>query len=118
MNDLDYQILSAVVARRKVVRIDLLSKPVKIHVCKDRTLSIVMPGGKPFNGVALPVYSVDTREDAENLIMLVGIRQYWEHPLLPGQPWMKIDIDFKIHLELDDLAKVQEKLHLAHRCLK
>lgn len=67
-------------------------------------------GQRPFNGVALPVFSVNTVEQAEALIMLVGIRQYEQHPLLPDKPWMKIDIDSKRYLVLDDLPKVTTKL--------
>ena len=50
------------------------------------------------------------KEDAETLILLVGVLQYVEHPDMPGRPWRKIDIEFKRHLEMSDLEKVSDKL--------
>jgi hypothetical protein len=88
-----------------------LDMPVLIHVCKDRTLTHRTWDQPVFNGKALPVYSVMTVEQAETLIALVGCKQYEEHPLLPGRPWMKINIGFKQYLELEDLDAVHDKLH-------
>lgn len=98
--------------------ISLLNKPIKVHVCKDRTLSLVEPGGRPFNGVALPVYSVDTVEEGRQLIGLAGSKQYEEHPQLPGQPWLKINIGVLRFLELTDLDAVQDKLHQFHAAMR
>ena len=89
---------------------DEFSRPVVIHCCKDRTLTYRTKEQPVFNDVALPVFTVATEAEAEALITLVGIVQYEEHPLLPGKPWRKIDIDFKRWLELDDLPLVTDKL--------
>jgi hypothetical protein len=90
--------------------IEHLSRPIKIHVCKDRTLSYRALDEPVFNGVALPVYSVATKEQAEALLTAVGCRQYEEHPQMPGRPWLKINLDLKRWLELDDLPLVTAKL--------
>lgn len=80
-----------------------------------------MKGAPIFNGKALPVFSVPTEQDAEDLIMLVGRRQYEEHPQQPGRPWFKITLngalDFKPYLELDDLDEVTVKLQMAWGCI-
>jgi hypothetical protein len=97
-------------------------KPILIHVCKDKTLSFRRRHEPIFNGVALPVYSVDTVEDAKDLITMVGRAQYHEHPLLPGQVWYKItlngDLDFKRYLDIEDLTAVTEKLDTAYKKIK
>jgi hypothetical protein len=95
----------------------MLDKPVLIHCCKDRTLTYRTRDEPIFNGVALPVYSVDSKEEAERLINTVGALQYEEHPLLPGRPWRKIDIDFKRHLEIEDLSAVTEKLDRVYKAI-
>lgn len=93
---------------------DHLSREVLIHCCKDRTLTYRTRREPIFNGVALPVFSVDSKEEAETLLLLVGRRQYVEHPKLPGRPWLKITLDgaldLKLHLDLDDLPAVTAKL--------
>src|SRR3954462_15170001 len=95
----------------------MLDKPVLIHCCKDRTLTYRTRDEPIFNDVALPVYSVDSKEEAERLINTVGVLQYEEHPLLPGRPWRKIDIDFKRHLEIEDLSAVTEKLDRVYKAI-
>lgn len=67
---------------------------------------------------SLPVYSVPTKEDAEMLIRTVSSLQYQEHPDNPGNPWYKIDINYKRYLELDDIPKVTEKLNTAWQRIK
>jgi hypothetical protein len=78
-------------------------KPFFICVCRDGTLTARARKEKAFNGVALPVYGTDTREQAQRLILLVGKVQYAAHPLLPGQTWYRLP-DFTG--EIDDLGKV------------
>lgn len=95
-----------------------LDRPVIIHVCKDRTLSFRTKDEPVFNGVALPVFSVDTRAEAEMLVTAVGSLQYEEHPQLPGKPWRKISVEFKQHLELDDLPYVAAKLRDVYTRMK
>ena len=93
---------------------DDLSRHILIHICKDKTLSYRTREEPIFNGVALPVFSVNSSEEAEALFILVGRKQYTEHPLLPNRPWYKITLDgaadFKKHLEFSDLSNVTAKL--------
>jgi hypothetical protein len=42
-------------------------RPIMIHVCKDGTVSYRTKGQKVFNGVALPVFSVNTVEEAKRI---------------------------------------------------
>lgn len=99
-----------------------LQQPVKIHVCRDKTLTARNPGEPVFNGRALPVFSVRDMSEATNLIILVSRVQYEEHPLLPNQPWFKITLDgardFLRELELSDLPAVQKKLLAAYERMK
>jgi hypothetical protein len=68
-----------------------LARPIMVHVCKDRTLSYRQRGQPSFNGRALPVFSVETEEEAEDLLILVGTRVHADHPQLPaGRPWLKL----------------------------
>jgi hypothetical protein len=90
-----------------------LDHAVLIHVCRDRTLSYRARNEPIFNGVALPVYSVPDKTEAEMLVRTVGSVQYEEHPRMPGQPWRKINLDskpFEPYLELTDLEEVTAKL--------
>lgn len=61
-----------------------------IDCCRDGTLTYRPRRSPPFNGAALPVFSVDTPEEAYDLIVLVGKLQYDEHPDLPGRPWYRL----------------------------
>jgi hypothetical protein len=70
-------------------RSDDLSREYIIHICHDRTFTIRKKGEPVFNGVALPVFSTDTLEQAKSLQMLHCKRNLVEHPDLPGQPWMR-----------------------------
>lgn len=105
----------------QVVNLEL-GRPVLIHVCKDRTLSFRERNEKVFNGVALPVFSVENKDEARHLILMVGRKQYSNHPLIPNEDWYKITLDgaldFKQHLELFDLAAVTDKLKSAYNQMK
>jgi hypothetical protein len=99
-----------------------LNKAWVIHCCKDRTLTINRKGEPAFNGRALPVYSVGTREEAEDLVVAVCRVQYGEHPQLPGQLWRKItldgQLDFKPYLDVEDLDAVSAKLARIHQLIR
>lgn len=101
---------------------DDLSRPIKIHVCKDRTLSYRAKGEPVFNGRALPVFSVDTKEEAEQLFLLTGRLQYTEHPQMPGKLWRKVTLpgalDFKPYLDLSDLDTVTDHLRDRYNLIK
>ena len=93
-----------------------------IHICKDGTISYrdTSIKEKVFNNVALPVYSVDTKEQAKDLQVTFGRLQYGEHPLMPGQPWYRFSMPLdKWTLELDDLDMISRlfEQHLAPKRL-
>lgn len=69
-----------------------LSRPILIHVCKDGTISYRTRRQKVFNGVALPVFSVDTEEQARDIQVRFGRRMYDSHPKIPGRPWYKLSV--------------------------
>ena len=100
---------------------DLLQKKILIHVCKDRTLSYRKPLQPIFNGVAIPIYSVDSVDEARALIRMVSKAQWVEHPDIPGDTWYKIDMGLNV-VYLDDdlhqLDEVQKKLHEAYQLLQ
>ncbi len=99
-----------------------LDRKILIHCCKDRTLTYRTKEQEIFNGVALPVYSVDTIEEAQALIVITCRAQYERHPLLPGQPWYKITLDgpldLKTELDVEDLLAVVDKLETRHQQMK
>lgn len=55
-----------------------LNRQVLIHCCKDKTLSYRTRDEPIFNGVAIPVFSVDSKAEADSLLLLVGRLQYVE----------------------------------------
>lgn len=69
---------------------DTFNRPVLLHLCKDGTISYRTRGEPVFNGVALPVFSVDTPEQAQDFQVRFGRRQYTEHPQIPGKPWFRL----------------------------
>lgn len=98
-----------------------LSRPVLIHVCQDRTISYRTKDEPVFNGVALPVYSVDTKEEAERLCFLSCTAQNRRHPhpAYPHDLWWAIpNIDGKQHLDLDDLDTVAHRLQERHAIMR
>lgn len=97
---------------------DVLARPILIHCCKDRTLSYHARGEPIFNGRALPVFSVDTKKEAEDLIVLIGCVQYEPHPLMPGRPWRKVNVGFKRWLELEDLDEVTRICRKAYALMR
>lgn len=60
-----------------------LSRPILLHCCKDGTITCRARGEPIFNGVALPVFSVADRDEAEQLVLMCCKRQYDEHPNFP-----------------------------------
>ena len=84
----------------------MLDKEFFIHICQDGTLTCRHESEPVFNGASLPCYSTDTRERAQQLIILLGVMQYDEHPLLPGQHWY-VYPDFTGQVE--DIIKIGER---------
>jgi hypothetical protein len=95
-----------------------LARPIIVHVCKDRTLSYRRRDQPVFNGRALPVFSVETEEEAEDLLILVGTRVHADHPQLPaGRPWLKLFNGLapdKAALDLEDLDAATSILAAAY----
>lgn len=88
-----------------------LSRPIQICICKDGTISSRKRGEPSFNGRALPVFSVDTEEQVREIQGLFGIKQYVEHPLLPGRPWYRWT-NFSGNVEdLDEVSEMIRKLY-------
>lgn len=82
-----------------------LNRPVYIHICKDGTISYRRAGEPVFNGRALPVFSVDSEDQAHQIQVRFGRKQYIDHPELPGKPWYKwTDFDGN----LDSLDAISE----------
>lgn len=69
-----------------------LSRPIKIHVCRDGTISYRTDGQPILNGRALPVFSVDTEEQAQALQVRFCRQQYESHPEQPDRPWYKLSV--------------------------
>lgn len=89
-------------------------RPMLIHLCKDGTITYRRQGQPVFNGVALPVYSVDTEAQAKAVQVRFGRRQYGEHDLLPGQPWYRWT-DFSGDVDaLDDVSRAIHVFYHAH----
>lgn len=82
----------------------------KIRICKDRTITITKGDEKPFNGVAIAVLSVPTREEAESLIIFVGKLQ-WVKCTITGKDWYKFmpGMEWDL-LEYEDLPRVTAQL--------
>lgn len=84
-----------------------IGRPVVIHVCKDGTISYRRHGEPVFNGVALPVFSVDTVEQAQAVQVRFGRMQYEPHPQMPGRPWYRWT---GFSGDVDDLDKVSDAI--------
>lgn len=69
------------------------ARPIVIHICKDGTISYRdRTKNEPvFNGVALPVFSVDTVEQAKQLQIRFGRLQYINHPV-NNMTWYKLSV--------------------------
>lgn len=90
-----------------------LNRNILIDCCADGTLTYRPKGQGSFNGAALPVTSVDTEAEAEQLLVLVGKSQIGEHPQWPGKVWYAVP-----HLvdpdDVGSLANVSEVLEEAY----
>ncbi len=79
-------------------------RPIMIHVCKDGTVTYRKRGEPVFNGVALPVFSVETVEEAKQLQVRFCRLMYGRHPDPRGpENWYRLN---QGEVELDDLDRV------------
>lgn len=71
----------------------IYSRKYRIDVCRDGTCTIRLHGQQSINGGrSLPVYSVDTRKQAERLQLLLCFTVHNKHPdLAEKESWMKIN---------------------------
>ena len=88
-----------------MLRREDLSRPIKMHCCKDGTITYRKPGEPVFNGKALPVFSTDTKEQAEMIRVRFCSMAHGEHPLLPGQVWYALP---NFSGELEELGRVTD----------
>lgn len=95
--------------RRAIQGVEDMRRQYMIHICKDGTISYrnAHLKEKVFNGVALPVFSVDTIEQAQAIQVLFGRKQYGPHPDMPGRSWYRWT-DFGGTLE--ELDAITERL--------
>lgn len=84
-----------------------IGRPVVIHLCKDGTISYRRKHEPVFNGVALPVFTVDNEEQAQAVQIRFGRLQWHEHPQMPGKAWYRWT-DFSGNA--DDLDAISDKL--------
>lgn len=93
---------------------DAYKRRYMIHVCKDGTITYrdTETGEKVFNGRALPVFSVDTIEEAKAIQTRFCRLQYNSHPLMPGEPWYKLN---EFSSELEDLDRVRAMFVQFHK---
>lgn len=102
-------------------------RPIMLHVCKDGTVSYrdKRLKTKVFNGRALPVFSVDTVEQARQIQVRFCRRQYGAHP--QAKPNTGTDEWYMLTVfsgEVEDLDRVAAEFtafydeHLAKRITK
>lgn len=83
------RITAAQDSRREQYRRDF-SRPITIHICKDGTISYRAKHEPIFNGVALPVFTVNTVQQAQDIQVMYGRKQWTDHPdMAPGQSWYR-----------------------------
>jgi len=88
-----------------------------IHVCADGTVTYrdTVTKEKVFNGRALPVFSVDTIEEAKAIQIRFCRLQYGSHPLMPGRSWYVLST---FTGQVEDLNRVRSdfmKYHKLHQ---
>lgn len=65
--------------------------PVTVYCCRDGTISYSARGTPSFNGVALPVLSVRSVQEAKDLQVLTCRLQKEAHPFMaPGEGWFTL----------------------------
>lgn len=84
----------------------VFDRPIMIHVCKDGTVTFrdKTKNEKVFNGIALPVFSVDTVDEAERMQTHFCRLQYGRHPHRNGPKHWYVLTQFSG--EIEDLDRV------------
>ncbi len=93
------------IARTNKQAADDFSRPIRIDLCRDGTITYQPQGRPSFNGAALPVFSVNTEEQAKALQIRFGQLQYTSHPKMPGKPWFVFP---QFGGQIEDLFQVRE----------
>ena len=89
-----------------MIRREDLARPIKLHVCKDGTITYRKVGQPVFNGLALPFFSVDNEQHAEALQILLCALQYVRHPDQPEREWYK---HWQFGGELEDIPELADE---------
>ena len=98
--------------------LNYLDRPILIDCCRDGTISYRDKHKREprLNNAALPVFSVNTVDEAKQIQVRFCALQYTEHPNQPGRPWYVLP---GFGGELSDLEHVTEmfaefyRLHVA-----
>lgn len=106
----DKEVARAHKAALPAAPLSFLGRPVVIDICKDGTFTMRMKTQKPFNGVAMPVFSTRTFTEAESLqVVMCFVVPNAEHDKLPkGMPWYKVNMvrGKPNGLDIEDLAEL------------
>jgi hypothetical protein len=94
-------------ANMKNQHLENLTRPILIDICLDGTLTYRAKKEKVFNGDALPIFSVNSKEEAKQLLVMCGSKQYQNHPLLPNDPWYVLS---SFSNDFDGLSDATEEL--------
>ena len=89
------------------------SRPIMIDISKDGTVSIRQRKAKSLAGTAIPVFSVDTVEEAMRLLTYLCTEQTGVHPWMPGERWYVFD-DFT---GVEDLPQITQQFVDAYQRL-
>lgn len=116
MMDIHYLKLLALLAQKGVIVDEEmrkagshLSRPILIDICKDGTISYRTVEQRRLNDAALPVFSVNTIDEAQFIQVTFGRRQYHEHPDIPGQGWYRwTDFDGNVESLAICTARIQK----------
>lgn len=65
-------------------------RAIVLQLCKDGTISYRTRGEPVFNGAALPVFTVDTIEQAQQFQVRFGRLQHGPHPQIPDKRWYRL----------------------------
>jgi hypothetical protein len=89
----------------------MLSRAVRIYCCKDGTITY---GDRSFNGIALPIFSVDNMAQAEQLQIAFCRKQYKAHPQIPGADWFRVN-EAQPSLEIEQLDGIADRFDEFYR---
>ncbi len=89
-------------------------RPIMMDISKDGTITY-RPRAATVFGNAIPIFSVDTEEEARRMLTYLCTEQTREHPMLPGMRWYRFD---EFTGNPADIADVVEQFASAYHRLK